>query len=283
MNTIQIDEMSTLNIQVTEEIESKNLHTFIKTTILNNNPKVSKNTCYHFFYNENNKMYEIVYFDNLSNSRLELFDIVKKFNNNDNMIKVLISDKYFILCKNDKVLSLKKTNDVKIEEVKRYIEQIYKIKKCEFIVLTQKDKELFKVNNKNTVYDNCYNLYSKKSFNIFCLFFISTFIFFSIIVYFTFYEKEKTIKSSINNDVSIKIVPLNISKQVITLFNSIKNNNLIIEQISYNNDQLKTILYHQDKQSLLLFANNNYKKIDIKSLKYNEQKQMHQMEVNFEY
>lgn len=283
MNTIQIDDISTLSIQVTEEIESKHLHAFLKTSILSDNSNISKHTYYYFFYNKNSKMYEILYFDNLSNSRLELFDIVEKFNNNDNIVKVLISDAYFILCKNDKIIALKKTNDVKIEEVKFYIEQMYKITEFEFIVLTQKDKELLENKSKNSLYNHCYNLYNKKSFYIFCSFFIITFILFVIMIYFNFYQNNKILNTSENRVVSSKTAHISISKKVTTLFNSIKDNNIIIEEVSYDNNEVETILYHHEKSVLLLFTTKYHKKIDIKSLKYNEQKQMYQMEVSFGY
>jgi len=204
MDTIQIDDISTLSIQVTEEIESKHIHTFLKTSILNDNPNVSKKTHYYFFYNQSNRMYEILYFENSLDTNVEVFDIVEKFNNNDNIVNVLISDSYFILCKNGKIIALKKIDDVKIEEIKLYIEQMYKIENFEVIVLTKKDTEQLESNSKNNSYNNCYNLYNKKSFYIFCSFLLTTFILFVIIVYFTFYEKEKTIKSSMSNDVSIK-------------------------------------------------------------------------------
>jgi len=282
MNTITIDDISNVSIQVTEEIKSKYLHSFLKTSILNNSSKLSQKTYYSFFYNEKTKTYEILYFEYNEESNIEIFDVIEKFNHNDNIVKVLIDSTYFIVSKNDKLLAFKKITDVKIDEIKLYIRQMYGIEEFECIKVTEENKSCPNKANKNKDYEY-YSLYTKKSFFVFCLFFIISFFLFIATLYFESTSKNKELDTSIKREYINTNSRISISKKTIQLFEAIKENNILIEQVTYSNNQIKTIMYHKTKSALLEFTQKYNDKSNIELLKYNSSKKMYQMEISFEY
>ena len=284
MKTLNTNEIITLSIKVTEEIEEKSLHNFLRTSILNSNLFFSKNTYYYFYYNLNTFTYEIIFYEKLKEHiYLEPFLIVQNQAQNDDVIKVFFYNNNFIVSKNEKILILKKVNKIDIEEISLYVKQIYKIKEFEIIEILQEYLDALVIKKNLPVVNAFHPLYPPKSFYIFCTFLSTSLLAFVLILYFIYYKEDnvKTIKHTqqiVNNFSSDKIID-----KTIELFKYIKLDHIIIDKVSYTNSKIKTILYHKKKSHLLSFTNRYTKNLHIKQLKYNDIRSMYSMEITVEY
>lgn len=283
MKTFDIDDISTLSVQVTEEIEAKNLHSFLRTSILNSNIHISNST-YYFYYNKHTFTYEIVIYNNLSeHTMMSIFGVIEEHNLNDNKIKVYLTQKYFFISQNKKLLILKKVNYTNTDEISLYIEQIYKLKNFELILL--KDDEIDSLLNNTEVkkIDGIYDIYPKKSFYIFSIFLFTSVIIFSFFMYTTTIpnNKEKPQLPIVQN-----IYKQKSTEVIVKLFEfmeDIKSHEISIEKIVYGTSKIETILYHKNKSHLLDFTRRYTESFQIEFLNYNKLKNMYQMKVTLEY
>jgi len=284
MRKLTTEEIHTLSIKVTEEINRKNLYKFVRTAILNSDFPFSKNTHYSFYYNSNTLTYEILFFDNTTDTYLEAFSLLRIYKRTDKLIQVLLCENYFLIIRENKLLILKKFNSTTNEEVLSYIQQMYKIEEFDIIEVKKSDLEYSnedKLHSGNSIYP----LYVKKSFYYFLSFLFISLCFLITIIYWN-YERsliqtnssfDKTNQSQKNNKNE------RVTKNIVSLFQKMKNYNIKIEKISYINHKIKTILESKDESNLLAFTSSYSKEIQIKSLKYNEEKKLYVMEVTIEY
>lgn len=284
METLNANEISTLSIRVTEEIVEKNLHNFLKTSIINSNLYFSENTYYYFYYNANTFIYEIIFYEKLSsNTILEPFIIVQKLNKDDDIVKVILLSNYFIVSKKNKLLLMKKVHTMDIKEVSLYVNQMYKIQKFETHHISQEYLDDIKQEKHLHVKDEFYPLYPKKSFALFSTFTVSSVILLILMIYTVYYKKDdiqhiKPVISVVNTDSSEMTI-----KKTSELFHHIKTEGIIIDKIIYFNKKIKTTLYHENKSYLLSFANTYKNNLQIKVLNYNEMNSMFTMEIIIEY
>ena len=280
-NTIK--ELFTLSIRVSEKIESKNLHIFLRTSILNSDIITSKNSFYYFYYNSNTTTYEIIVFKRDIDKFLpEPFLLAENYLVKDNTIRVFLRDEYFLITQNHKLLIVKKVNKIEKEELSLYIKQVYKIRKFD-IVDDVIDLSNFQPKN-TTQSKQLFLLYPKKSFYYFCLFSISVLLLLCISIYL---EKNKyndvVIKRPIIQKHIVKLDNPSIVPFVTELFTYIKSKNIRIQQVYYINNQFKTTLMHSNKSSLLEFVNEFNKNISLKYFKYDEVKDIYMLDVSLEY
>lgn len=284
MRKLNADEIHTLSIKVTEEINTKNLHKFVRTAILNSDFPFSTNTSYSFYYNSNTLTYEILFFDNTTDTYLEAYSLLRIYKRTDKLIQVLLCENYFLIIKENKLLILKKFNSTTNEEISSYIQQMYKIE--EFNIIEVKESDLEYSNEDKLCIDNSIHpLYVKKSFYYFLSFLSISLCFLIMIIYWNHERSLIQINSFIDKTNQSQKNSKNerVTRNIISLFQMMKDYNIKIEKISYINHKIKTILESKDESNLLAFTSNYNKEIQIKSLKYNEEKNIFIMGVTIEY
>lgn len=284
MKTLNTSEISTVSIKVTEEIESRSLHNFLRTSITNSNLFFSKYTQYYFYYNSNTLTYEIIFYEKSSEGiTLEPFLIVQKLNQNDDMVKVFLANDYFIVSKNNKLLIFKKVNSRNKEEISLFVKQMYKIKEFETIEITQDYLDSLVHEKYLPFIDEFYPLYPKKSFYIFCTFITVVSLIFIFMVYFNYYQENSVKNTKPIQQIVHSIQDDKTMNKTIELFKYIKSNHIVIDKVTYSNSKIKTILYHKDKSHLLAFTNGYKENLHIKLLKFNDVKSLYSMEITVEY
>jgi len=285
METFPVENISTLSINVSEVIEEKNLHQFLRSSIENSNIIASSSTYYNFYYNADISTYEIIVFQKESNKiKIEPFLLLQKYYKSDDIVKVILTAGYFLVIKNDKILILKKMENSDKEEISLYLKQIYKIDKFEIIETTTESLKSLKKEETFSLVFPSYPLYPKKSFYYFLLFCIFSMGLLFILIYFDYepkndFSKTKTQSTIVTNTVTGKKTV----KKVLNLFSYIQSQNIIIDKILYSNKKIKTVLYHNNKLQLLQFVNIYKSKLELKSLKYNETNKLYAMEISLEY
>ena len=284
MKTLNTNEISTLSINVTEEITKRNIYSFIKTAILNNNVSVSKNTYYYFYFHSNILTYEIIFYEKTSDKITVMpFLITQKLNENDDIIKIFLVTDYFVVSKNNKVLIFKKVNSINLEEISLYVKQIYKIEEFKMIEVRQDYVKTITQGKDFVAKYDFYPLYPKKSFYIFSVFVILTLIGLILMIYTEYYKVKHVKTTKPVNNLVVKVSSNSSIDKTLELFKYIKLNGIMIEKVSSSNKKIKTILYHHQKSQLLLFANTYKNKFNIKLLKYDDIKGMYSMEIVIEY
>lgn len=283
MNNNNVKDICTLSVKVTEEITNKNLHQFLKTSIKNSDFFFSKNSFYSFYYNSATFTYEILFFEKPNDTMfIEPFYVVSKYCSLDDAIKVFLTNRYFIITQNNKLLIYKKVENINKEELTLYIEQIYKIQ--DFIIesIEEKDIENKKNLNEIQVSNIFYELYPNNVFNIFIFFVLSISFLLICLVYLSYHYKEtkpivKEPLQSIKNNDYLSIT------NIVTLFDDLKSSGIVINKLKYSKSILQTILKHREKAHLLSFVNRYKKTIHIKSLQFDANKNMYFMEVSIVY
>ena len=283
MKILNINDIQTLTIKVTEEINPKNLHLFLKTSILNSGLPFSKNSFYYYFYHLDLLTYEIIFYEkNAEDIFLEPFLLLEEYSKTDNSVKVYVTDSYFVVVKSSKVLVLKKITTLDMNEISTYIQQIYNLSNFELIQISNETLLDIAQQKRSLYMDGFYPLYSKKSFNIFLAFSLLGLFLLLIFLYIGNLETANKVTPIVQKKIQVKHKS-DVMTQVNLLFKNIKSNTIIIEKINYENKHFQTILYHKEQKKLLDFANIYGAKIDIKTLKYEPTKKLYRMEVDIEY
>jgi len=278
-----VNDITTLSIEVSEEIEPNSLHAFLRTSIVNSNSLSSDNSYYSFFYNKNTFIYELIIFEKYLNTKLpEPFYLLNKATIKDDKIRVYLEENYFIITKNNQILIFKTIKNTDKKEIILYIEQFYKIKDFEIIEYKSGISDLD--TQDSTTSDYIYPLYPKKSFNYFLVFVMISILILSGLIYQDYKKAQNSstgVKSSqknnsvINNSIIVSNVP--------DVFAYIKTNNIEIKKLFYINNQLKTSLAHKEKSYLLGFMNQYKEHIRLKSLKYDVAKSLYVLDVSLEF
>jgi len=283
MKILNINDIQTLTIKVTEEINPKNLHLFLKTSILNSGLPFSKKSFYYYFYHLDLLTYEIIFYEkNAEDIFLEPFLLLEEYSKTDNSVKVYVTDSYFVVVKSSKVLVLKKITTLDMNEISTYIQQIYNLSNFELIQISNETLLDIAQQKRSLYMDGFYPLYSKKSFNIFLAFSLLGLFLLLIFLYIGNLETANKVTPIVQKKIQVKHKS-DVMTQVNLLFKNIKSNTIIIEKINYENKHFQTILYHKEQKKLLDFANIYGAKIDIKTLKYEPTKKLYRMEVDIEY
>ena len=194
----------------------------------------------------------------------------------DDTIKVFLTNRYFIVTQNNKLLIYKKVENINKEELALYIQQIYKIQDFTIEIIDVIDISIKK--NSNILYP----LYSNNVFTIFLFFVLS--IFFVLIgsVYLNYHYEETTLMikkpiQNIKNNDYLSII------NITTFFDDLKSSDIQIKNLTYSKSTLQTILKHKEKAHLLHFAKRYKKIIHIKSLQFDFNKNIYCMEISIVY
>lgn len=285
MKTLIKSDVSTLSIKVTELIEYKNLQKFLKTSIENSSLAVSKNTYYYFYYHIDTFTYEIIVFEKDSTDTIiEPFLLLENYYKNDDITKVIVTNSYFLVILNEKILVLKNMKTLDKDEICLYIEQMYKIKSFELIETTQELIDSLGTMKNNSIIPDIYPVYPQKSFYYFVLFtFVSIVLLFGLIS-FEYMQESFEVNTQTSPRITKTSTKDNKSiNKALELFTYLHSSNIFIDKIAYRNRRVKTILYHPKKSKLLEFINKYKSSINLKSLKYNETKKLYALEIAIVY
>lgn len=131
IKTIDIKDIHTFSFSVSEEINDKYLLKFLRTSILDKDIPLNKNTTFYYRFLKESLTYEIVLFDTKVDSLifepLVFEEFYKDENIERNSIDLFLTKEYFCLYKEREFVFLKVIKDVSDDEIKEYISKTYNL------------------------------------------------------------------------------------------------------------------------------------------------------------
>ena len=283
--------ITTLSQKVTQEIDSKYLLEFIKTSILNSNIPTDKNTQYYYKYIESSLSYEILIFqnNNTNNFILEPFIFLAFYDINEtvNSVDVFVSNETFVLFKNRELLVLKNVENVSNEDIKIYVYQTYNIKIDNFIQIDketiQQLKTKYLLNNYKKIDIKFHKIIENKSFTFFIIFLTVTTLL-SLYILSTKMDNSNIKDSKANKSPQTVLVQNHFSKlekiynkhnlknieKTIELFKYLKLQGITLETFEYKSNKIYANIVDKQKKKLLDFITVYTEDIEINSIEFNE-------------
>lgn len=244
------NEIKSLLIDVSEEIENKNLKKFIFTSLKLNNFEISKNDFVHINFISELKQYQVLIFPNhYKNTIFQIFELYYLDEKDFNKFDLYFNDDFFCLYKNGKFYYFQNLqSEIFIEELIEFINKKFSITLDSFKVIQKKSCEDLKNEYSKKALKNKlenFNIKNDYSFKIY-LFYILI-----IISCFTFYLYENQIK---NEENETKIVEENqfdkLKKEHFFTSISLDFNN-IVELLKKYDLNLKLFEYKDNKQKIV--------------------------------
>ena len=244
------NEIKSLLIDVSEEIENKNLKKFIFTSLKLNNFEISKNDFVHINFISELKQYQVLTFPNhYKNTIFQIFELYYLDEKDLNKFDLYFNNDFFCLYKNGKFYYFQNLqSEIFIEELIEFINKKFSITLDSFKVIQKKSCEDLKNEYSKKALKNKlenFNIKNDYSFKIY-LFYILI-----IISYFTFYLYENQIKNEGNET---KILEENqfdkLKKEHFFTSISLDFNN-IVELLKKYDLNLKLFEYKDNKQKIV--------------------------------
>ncbi len=260
------DEIKSLFIDVSEEIENKNLKKFIFTSLKLNNFEINKNDFVHVNFISELKQYQVLCLPNQhKNAIFQIFELYYFDKNDLNTFDLYFTNDFFCLYKNGKFYYFQSIqSQIFIEDLIEYINKKFSIKLDNFKVLDKKSFEDLKneyvEKNLNNNLEN-FNIKNNYAFKIYVAYVLI------ILFSFSFYLYDNQISSEKNNEIKIENNFEKLKKEY--YFSSISPDfDNLLELIKKHNLNLKSFEYKENKQKIVLLSSS---KSDIYSF-FNELK-----------
>ncbi|MDD2895862.1 MAG: hypothetical protein PHG81_07545 [Aliarcobacter sp.] len=263
LNFAQANEIKSLFIDVSEEIENKNLQKFIFTSLKLKNLVIKKNDFVHINFICELKQYQILIFPNhYKNVIFEIFNQFYIDKKELNSFDLYITKEFFCLYKNGKFYYYQNLeSEIFVDDLVEYINKIFSIKINIFKIIDETYKEELKNSYlKKSLKNVLLNFNSKKdfSFQIYLIYMLILLLFF-IYLYINYKENNKDYKelNSINSveelkkEYSFDTFSSNFSE----LISLSQKYNLNLKTFEYKENKVKIILSTSIKSDIYSFFN----------------------------
>ncbi|MFA6742304.1 MAG: hypothetical protein WCR78_12545 [Arcobacteraceae bacterium] len=261
------NEIKSLLIDVSEEIENKNLKKFIFTSLKLNNFEISKNDFMYINFISELKQYQVLTFPNhYKNIIFQIFELYYLNKKDLNKFDLYFCDEFFCLYKNGNFYYFQNLqSEILIEDLIEYINKKFSIILDSFNIIQKESYEDLKKEYLEKAFKNKlenFNIKNDYSFKIYLCYVLI------IISCFTFYLYDNQIKNE-ENETKIteenQVDKLKREHFFTSIFLDFKN---IIELLEKYNLNLKSFEYKDNKQKIVFLS---YVKSDIYSF-FNELK-----------
>ena len=270
INNIQI-----ITTKTSEEIKPQYLQNFILTTLNLNNIKFNEKSKAYYIFNKETSSYQIFISEN---EKVPLFLIFSLLNNSKNSL--YYSKYFFCVYRKNKLIYLSKLDDeIKIEELKLYIEKKLnlKIEFSKFYKQDDLDELVLQFGNKNIKELENIPFIKKKVKNsfVFYLFYLFTLLCISLYMYKNYYkntpEKNNLILKKnelllLENKNKYKTVKYEIN----SLLKDLKKYKFILSSLVYSKKKFTLVFYSNNQKKIFVFLEKYSKNIISNSIKYQE-------------
>lgn len=284
-NLVRLEEISHITIDVSEEINQKDLNSFLLTQFKLQNQKITFQTLVFASFVAQTKQYEIYFFDALQNFATQIDLIANKFSqqlqNNEYALFFIETTlkKYYLIFKNSKLFLLKQIDaDSNNEVFAQMLTKKYKLELNSFEIL-----DLNELQNQENVHikyqTSFYRLVDSpifKSYITYCLILVIGYISWICFENITIKnQKEQTINLLTQTLQTIKSnTTTELSDNIIKLSNEIQRANLPIEFITYEHQKLTfggtdlsdekiVSIFDKSKLELLKIAKNQNNQVEF--------------------
>jgi hypothetical protein len=278
------NEIKSLLVDVSEEIENKNLKKFIFTSLKLNNLSVNKNDFVSInFISELNKYQVLIFLDYLKSAIFQIFEQFYLYKKDINSFDLYLTNEFFCLYKNGEFYYYQNLESkIPINDLIEYVNKSFSIKIDNFEVIDEVyQKELEKLYLEKEIKNRLQNFNSKNdyAFKIY-LFYILIVLCFSIFSYENNLEikEEKSDLVIENNFEKIKkehtFIPLSFAFNDLLLV--LKKFNLNLESFEYKENGIKIVFSSMSKLDIYSFFKELKDKLISQEINYLENKEIYQ-------
>jgi hypothetical protein len=284
LNFVLPNEIKSIAIDVSEEIENKNLKKFIFTSLKLNKHNINKNDFVHINFISELKQYQILIFPN--NYKHTIFQIFNQFYINKKDLEsfdLYITKEFFCLYKNEKFYYYQTLeSEILVDDLVEYINKIFSIKVDTFKIID----EIYLEELKNSYLEKSFknellNFNGKKDFSFgIYLIYILILILFSICFYIS-YTKNSEDFNELNSQDSIEKIKeeysfVSFSSDFSEFLNLSQKYNLNIKNFEYRVDKVKIVLCSSSKSDIYSFFNELKTRLISQDLNYFENEKIYE-------
>ena len=283
-NYISSDQIITLELDVSEEIDNNSLRNFVLTSLNLNNKEYSANDLIYTTYIKELKQYQILLINNkFSKAEFQVFELFYK--DKAEGLDLYLCDKFFCLYKNGifyyyQAIEFSLTIDEFLDFIsKKFNTNVNNYKKIEVEEL-EKLKNEYLQNKKKSSLKNI----NKKRNNSFIFYLIYLFLLIYICIYYIEQNSTNNVEKPISNTSNLdyekfkkEYTFVSLENNFNKIFESINKHSLQIVSFEYKKAKIKMILNSQIKDDLYLFLNEYKKSLISSSVYFDEKKELYEV------
>lgn len=283
-NYISSDQIITLELDVSEEIDNNSLRNFVLTSLNLNNKEYSANDLIYTTYIKELKQYQILLINNkFSKAEFQVFELFYK--DKAEGLDLYLCDKFFCLYKNGifyyyQAIEFSLTIDEFLDFIsKKFNTNVNNYKKIEVEEL-EKLKNEYLQNKKKSSLKNI----NKKRNNSFIFYLIYLFLLIYICIYYIEQNSTNNVEKPMSNTSNLdyekfkkEYTFVSLENDFNKIFESINKHSLQIVSFEYKKAKIKMILNSQIKDDLYLFLNEYKKSLISSSVYFDEKKELYEV------
>ena len=281
---ISSDQIITLELDVSEEIDNNSLRNFVLTSLNLNNKEYSANDLIYTTYIKELKQYQILLINNkFSKAEFQVFELFYK--DKAEGLDLYLCDKFFCLYKNGvfyyyQAIEFSLTIDEFLDFIsKKFNTNVNNYKKIEVEELEELKNEYLKSKKKSSLKN-----INKKRNNSFIFYLIYLFLLVYVFIYYIEQNSTNNVEKPIRNTSNLDYEKFKKEHTFISLENdfnkifvSINKHSLEIISFEYKKAKIKMILNSQIKDDLYLFLNEYKKSLISSSVYFDEKKELYEV------
>ena len=281
---ISSDQIITLELDVSEEIDNNSLRNFVLTSLNLNNKEYSANDLIYTTYIKELKQYQILLINNkFSKAEFQVFELFYK--DKAEGLDLYLCDKFFCLYKNGvfyyyQAIEFSLTIDEFLDFIsKKFNTNVNNYKKIEVEELEELKNEYLQSKKKSSLKN-----INKKRNNSFIFYLIYLFLLVYICIYYIEQNSTNNVEKPIPNTSNLDYEKFKKEHTFISLendfnkiFESINKHSLEIISFEYKKAKIKMILNSQIKDDLYLFLNEYKKSLISSSVYFDEKKELYEV------
>ena len=281
---ISSDQIITLELDVSEEIDNNSLRNFVLTSLNLNNKEYSANDLIYTTYIKELKQYQILLINNkFSKAEFQVFELFYK--DKAEGLDLYLCDKFFCLYKNGvfyyyQAIEFSLTIDEFLDFIsKKFNTNVNNYKKIEVEELEELKNEYLQSKKKSSLKN-----INKKRNNSFIFYLIYLFLLVYICIYYIEQNSTNNVEKPIPNTSNLDYDKFKKEHTFISLendfnkiFESINKHSLEIISFEYKKAKIKMILNSQIKDDLYLFLNEYKKSLISSSVYFDEKKELYEV------
>ena len=281
---ISTDQIITLELDVSEEIDNNSLRNFVLTSLNLNNKEYLANDLIYTTYIKELKQYQILLINNkFSKAEFQVFELFYK--DKAEGLDLYLCDKFFCLYKNGvfyyyQAIEFSLTIDEFLDFIsKKFNTNVNNYKKIEVEELEELKSEYLQSKKKSSLKN-----INKKRNNSFIFYLIYLFLLVYICIYYIEQNSTNNVEKPIQNTSNLDYEKFKKEHTFISLendfnkiFESINKHSLEIISFEYKKAKIKMILNSQIKDDLYLFLNEYKKSLISSSVYFDEKKELYEV------
>lgn len=281
---ISSDQIITLELDVSEEIDNNSLRNFVLTSLNLNNKEYLANDLIYTTYIKELKQYQILLINNkFSKAEFQVFELFYK--DKAEGLDLYLCDKFFCLYKNGvfyyyQAIEFSLTIDEFLDFIsKKFNTNVNNYKKIEVEELEELKNEYLKSKKKSSLKN-----INKKRNNSFIFYIIYLFLLVYVFIYYIEQNSTNNVEKPIQNTSNLDYEKFKKEHTFISLendfnkiFESINKHSLEIISFEYKKAKIKMILNSQIKDDLYLFLNEYKKSLISSSVYFDEKKELYEV------